>query len=233
MSCSLCGSGMTMNGQKFVCSAARERGTCTNTKIIAVATIERRFLAGVKTHLISPEAITLALTRYQEAAEDHLRMIERERKPIEKELVEIGRRLERAQVMFMEEVIDLDSLKARTAPLKTRRQELSGLLSDVIAPAPERLHPEIAEAYRRLAENLHLAIEGDTGEDLRRELRRLIERVDFIPLEGLGKFDLRVHGDLAVLLGLGGAQNAQNPTVGDCGVSLGAGVGFEPTTFRL
>ena len=57
--------------------------------------------------------------------------------------------------------------------------------------------------------------------------------MDFIPLEGLGKFDLRVHGALAVLLGLSGAQKAENPTVLDCGVSLGAGVGFEPTTFRL
>lgn len=70
MSCSLCGSGMTMNGQKFACSAARERGTCPNTKIIAAATVERRVLAGVKMHLISPDAITLAVTRYQEVAED-------------------------------------------------------------------------------------------------------------------------------------------------------------------
>ena len=68
-----------------------------------------------------------------------------------------------------------------------------------------------------MAENLHLAIEGDAGEGLRQELRRLIDRVDFIPLEGLGKFDLRVHGSLAVLLGLGGARNAENPTAGTVG----------------
>ena len=117
---------------------------------------------------------------------------------------------------------------------------------DPVPAEPVRLHPGIAEAYRRLAEDLHLAIEGDAGEVLRQELRQLIERVDFIPLDGLGKFDLRVHGSLAVLLGLGGVQSAENPTAGDrgvssdqiltagrCEVSLGAGVGFEPTTFRL
>ncbi len=110
---------------------------------------------------------------------------------------------------------------------------------------PARLDPGIAEAYRHLAENLHLAMEGESGEDLRQELRKLIERVDFIPMNGLGKFDLRVHGSLAVLLGLSGAQNAENPTAvargvssdqsltPECEVSLGAGVGFEPTTFRL
>ena len=233
MKCGLCGSAMILNGGKYICSANRDRGTCTNGKIIAATTVERRVLAGVKTHLISPEAITLAVTRYQEAADEHRRMIERERAPMEKELAEIGRRLERAQVMFMEEVIDLDTLKARTTPLKTRQHELTALLSEVAPTETVRLHPGVAEAYRRLAEDLHLAIEGDAGEDLRRELRRLIERVDFIPLDGLGKFDLRVHGSLAVLLGLSGSQKAENPTVLDCGVSLGAGAGFEPATFRL
>ena len=62
-----------------------------------------------------------------------------------------------------------------------------------------------------MAENLHLAMEGESGEDLRQELCKLIERVDFLPMKGLGKSDLRVHGSLAVLLGLGGAQNAGKP----------------------
>lgn len=35
--------------------------------------------------------------------------------------------------------------------------------------------------------------------------------MDFIPLEGLGKFDLRVHGDLAVLLGLSGTRKQKTP----------------------
>ena len=42
--------------------------------------------------------------------------------------------------------------------------------------------------------------------------RGMIDHVDFYLLEGVGKFDLRVHGALAVRLGLGGPQNAQNPT---------------------
>ena len=52
------------------------------------------------------------------------------------------------------------------------------------------------------------------------ELRKLIERVDFIPLAGLGKFQLEVHGSLAVLLGLGGTRKAKNPTAGGHGVSV-------------
>lgn len=108
-----------------------------------------------------------------------------------------------------------------------------------------QLHPGVAEAYQSLAEDLQLALEGDAGEDLRAELRKLIERVDFIPVDGLGKFDLRVHGSLAVLLGLSVPQKAENPTARSHGVSVdqsltfgcevlvGAGAGFEPATFRL
>ena len=72
-----------------------------------------------------------------------------------------------------------------------------------------------------------------------------LHRRGTIPAEGLGKFQLEVHGSLAALLALGQARNAKNPTAGGHGVSvdqsltsgcevmLGAGAGFEPATFRL
>lgn len=81
---------MILNGGKYICSANRDRGACANGKIIAATSAERHVLGGVKTHLISPEAIALAVARYQEAADEHRRMIERERAPMEKELAEIA-----------------------------------------------------------------------------------------------------------------------------------------------
>jgi hypothetical protein len=78
-------------------------------------------------------------------------------------------------------------------------------------PSVIQLHPGAAEAYCRLATDLHQAIEGDDGEDVRTELRKLIDLADFIPVDGLGKFQLEVHGSLAALLALRGAQNAKPP----------------------
>ena len=222
MKCEQCDSAMTLKGGKYICSGHYDRGTatCTNSKIIAATTVERRVLAGVKTHLVSPEAIAMAVTGYHEAAEKHRRMIERERAPMEKELADIGRQLERAQIMFMKGLVNFETLEVRTAPLEARRQELTALIS-VAAPQTVQMHPGVAEAYQRLADDLQQALEGDVGEDLRTEVRKLIDRVDFIPLQGLGKFDLRVHGSLAVLLGLGGTQKAENPTARGHGVSVG------------
>ncbi len=56
-----------------------------------------------------------------------------------------------------------------------------------------------------------LSAASDDGEEVRSELRKLIERVAFIPLEGLGKFQLEVHGSLAALLALGETGQQKPP----------------------
>ena len=54
-------------------------------------------------------------------------------------------------------------------------------------------------------------------------VRKLIKTVVVTPLEDRGKFALTVQGKIAALVN----QDGENTT------KLGAGVGFEPTTFRL
>ncbi|WP_312120740.1 recombinase family protein [Brevundimonas diminuta] len=233
MKCKQCGFSMTLNGSKYNCSGHRERGTCSNGKIIAATTVEKRVLTGIKTHLLSPEAIAEAVRAFHAVAETERRALQVERAPLERELAEIERKLKRAQAMCLDGAIETDELKTISAPLKTRRGEIQARLAADAAPSVIQLHPGAADAYRRLAGNLHQAIDEEDGEEVRAELRKLIDRVDFIPMEGLGKFQLEVHGSLAALLALGQAQKAENPTGGSCGVSLGAGAGFEPATFRL
>ena len=47
----------------------RSAGTCANGKIIAAARVERRVLAGVREHLLAPEAIAQAVREMRESAE--------------------------------------------------------------------------------------------------------------------------------------------------------------------
>ncbi|WP_409516145.1 recombinase zinc beta ribbon domain-containing protein [Brevundimonas sp.] len=226
MKCSLCGSAMTLKGGKYNCSGRYDRGTCSNGKIIAARTVEERVFTGIKTHLLSPEAIAEAVRTFHAAAEAERRAPLVERAPLECELAEIERKLKRAQTMCLDGAIETDELKTISAPLKTRRSEIQARLAVDAAPSVIQLHPGAAAAYRRLAENLHQAVEGDDGEEARTELRKLIERVDFIPAEGLGKFQLDASGL--------GPDSRKPRGVSHRGfVSLGAGVGFEPTTFRL
>ena len=64
-------------------------------------------------------------------------------------------------------------------------------------------------------------------------IRSMIERIVVTPRD-CGGVDLALHGDLARILALC-AGNAKTPPHGETGflVSLVAGAGFEPTTFRL
>ena len=245
LKCGLCGSGMTLNGAKYACSAARERGTCSNKKIIAAPTVEARVLEGIRAKLLTPDAMAAAIDQLRRESESRRRTTLAARAPMEKELAEIARRLERAQVMCMEGAMEIDDLKARSTPLKARRAELEVLLAEIDEPEMIALHPAAAQAYAQLASRLHEALEGDEGEEVRTELRKLIEGVDLHPLPQKGKFELEVRGTLAALLGVGAAQTSKNPAAKTNGVSgsfgltsesevtLGAGAGFEPATFRL
>jgi site-specific DNA recombinase len=230
MKCAVCGGAMTLNASKYNCSHHRERGTCSNNKSIAADTVERRVLDGIRDKLLSPEAIAEAVRTHREAAAAQRRETMSNRAPIERELAEIERKIGRGQEMCLNEVISIADLKALTEKHAARRAELEANLASLETPTEVVAHPGAAEAYAKLAERLHeVMMEGSEGDLVRDELRKLIERVDFQPLEGLGKFDLAVSGKLAALLGVSERAAGSH----DCGVLLGAGTGFEPVTFRL
>jgi site-specific DNA recombinase len=123
-------------------------------------------------------------------------------------------------------------MKAELVALEARKEELSTEIKQVPAPLP-RLHPKLAELYRERVERLH---EELNQPELRAEaaqfLRALIEEVRLIPEDG--QLSIELVGDLAALLNL--AADSKKPvTPGRDGlqVTLVAGIGFEPMTFRL
>jgi hypothetical protein len=107
-----------------------------------------------------------------------------------------------AEEMFLNGVIEMDELQNTMGDLKRCRLDLEDRLRSVGTPNVISLHPAAAEVHRQPAKSLHLVLEDDDAEEVRVELRKLIERVDFQPLEGLGKYDLQVYGKLAALLGV-------------------------------
>ena len=163
----------------------------------------------------------------RESAETDRRATLAERAPIERELAEVWRKLERAQVMCLDSAIDTAELKKLSEPHRARLAVLQKRLAVAVQPpSPIQLHPQAAEAYRRLAANLHIMLERNDADNVKAELCRLIERPDFTPVPAHSRFTLRVHGRLADLL-----RVSEGP--GACEVVVGAGTGFEPVTFRL
>ena len=106
-------------------------------------------------------------------------------------------------------------------------------LSAVPPPAP-RLHPNLATIYKEKITNLVQALnDPNTLIEANTAIRQLTERVHLIPENGGLKIEL--YGELAALLKLGTEPKKKHPPAESEGVriTMVAGVGFEPTTFRL
>ena len=102
------------------------------------------------------------------------------------------------------------------------------------------IHPKIAEIYRRkierLAEALNHPAERDEAADA---IRGLIERVTLTPGPKRGAVNATLHGEFGAILEWverrERSENDNTPGAFASGVSVSmvAGTGFEPVTFRL
>jgi site-specific DNA recombinase len=121
-------------------------------------------------------------------------------------------------------------------------EERQGTLTLELAGSPEepvRLHPNLAVIYKRKVAALHELLSDDaTSTEAIEIARSLIDQVKFRPGVDTG-LEIELIGDLArmVLLGQDAGKNhpvpAPVPDQFARSVKVVAGVGFEPTTFRL
>ena len=123
--------------------------------------------------------------------------------------------------------------------LDTLENEKSELLKTLESPtsATVSLHPALADLYKQKINQL-----ADVLKDPKIRIqatlliRELIERVDIDYNEN--SWDIAIKGEISALVSL--AQNAKSPPKGGLNhdalassTKVVAGVGFEPTTFRL
>jgi site-specific DNA recombinase len=93
-------------------------------------------------------------------------------------------------------------------------------------------HPNYADLYRKKVGELALLLSGeDTREEAMTAIRSLINRIEVRAGAKRGETDVTLVGTLAGILALG--RNANAAPEGGGTFLLVAGVGFEPTTFRL
>ena len=130
----------------------------------------------------------------------------------------------------IEQGIVTTSTKSRLLELEAKRDACHRNLQEQgdQAPAPA-LHPGLSEIYRRKVAELETALnDPEIQAEAAGVLRGLIDAVVLHPGERRGE----VRAELAALLQLGEARK-QKTRVGETRVSLVAGRGFEPLTFRL
>ena len=236
--CGTCGSGFSMISKDLLgCSAARNKGTCKNRLTIRRDALEASVLDGLRSHLMEPELFAAFCEEFTREV-NQLR-IERDAEIIErrKELERIDRELEKAIQAILDGVPGT-MLKDKIGALEDRKIELSAFVEQPAQPVP-LLHPNLAVVYRERIAKLCESLNNDEGMPQAAEvLRTLIDQILLVPDDG--KLAIALRGDLAAILAF--ASNKKKPgLLSEAGlsgdllspVSLVAGTGFEPVTFRL
>jgi site-specific DNA recombinase len=194
-------------------------------------------LAGVKERLLAPELVEEFARAFQEevnrlAAEQVGRRAEDEGR------LEVVKRKITSMIRAIEDgMYHQPSMKARMADLEAEKAALEQRLASTPEPPKIRLHPNLPGLYREKVAALEQALADPAIKAAAAEvIRSHIDRITLTP-NADGDLEIQLYGDLARILQFceAGEGKRERPGRGGPGrgVSMVAGVGFEPTTFRL
>ena len=122
-------------------------------------------------------------------------------------------------------VARLNTLLAELDQMKIQREAAT--------PVPVELRDDLPALYRTHVEDLVGSLSEPSVRDRAGDaLRDLISAVIVRPRSG-GGHEVELEGKMLGLLGFADSKNAAGLSAAACSFELVAGVGFEPTTFRL
>jgi site-specific DNA recombinase len=237
LKCGCCGSGYIVSGRDkrgtyLRCSRMIETGLCDNRRTVGLNSIEDKVLQGIEEHLASPDLLAEYVREYHRAYTELRDSTARRRADLTKRLANLKPEIKRAVAAIMENPRS-KAIQAELRELEDQRDELEANLGNIEPPPTIELHPNVGEIYRGKVRDLKAALDladDDNRAEAYRAIRELVEKVVIRPSGARQPVEIEIHGQLATLLRLSNGGTIGEPQ--SMGV-LVAGVGFEPTTFRL
>ena len=238
--CGCCGGPYSLRGAgRFACSNHISKGTCSNSRTIPREDLERRVLSGLKDRMMTPEVAAEAMRAYAEETN----RLNRERRTNgdawRAELVKVEKDI-RGIIEAIKAGMFHESMKAEMDALEARKTELATLLADAPADKPDLL-PTASAIYAKKVAKLTTALnDPKERQEAAEALRMLIEKIVLTPGPERGEIDATLYGELGQILAwterraFGHAPKTNTPGGISSGVlvSVVAGAGFEPATFR-
>ncbi|BAI71504.1 site-specific DNA recombinase [Azospirillum sp. B510] len=235
--CAVCGGSYVVKTQDYMgCSTHRESGAgaCSNNRTVKIEALEQRVLAGIKEKLMSPASIAEFVRLYHAERQQLEAASRRKRTEATTRLADVTKQIERIVDAITEGLVT-PKLKTRLAELESERVRLE---RDIAQCEQEdtvvTLHPSAANGYRQEVEILERALGGVESERMEAItlLRRIVDRVEVHPLNGRGKYELRLVGLIAEMLNLPRRKPGE-VLQGHITVQMVAAEGFEPPTKGL
>jgi site-specific DNA recombinase len=234
--CAACDGGMSLISRVYYgCAASRNKGTCNNRLTLRLDRLEDAVLLGLQDRLLTPELTKVFVREYtdevnrirSEATASHTATNKR-RSDLEKQIEHI-----------VDSVADGRASSALLDRLEKREAELELVKTELTAPPPNpvRIHPNIADYYVDKVSDLRESLsKEDSRDEAASIIRGLVDEIRLHPIDGALHIELK--GDLATLIGFADQYESERKRPGSMEEPgrtkwLVAGVGFEPTTFRL
>ncbi len=207
-------------------------GSCSNSRSITRAALEARMLEGLCARLMAPEIAAEAMRAY---AEETNRLNRERRAGSEtdrKALADVEKKLKEI-VTAIEDGGYSRPLMMRLRELEAKQDELTERLSRAPMDIPD-IHPNVAGIYRRKVERLAEALQRPQERNEAAEAIRALIHITLTPGPRRGEIAATLHGDLGTILEwVAQKQNTPGRDGSGVSVSVVAGAGFEPATFRL
>jgi site-specific DNA recombinase len=191
---------------------------------------EARVLDGIERHLAAPELVAAFVRGFHAASAERAEQADGRRRVLEKSLGVGSRKILRLVDVLIKQQPSR-ALREALAEREAEREKIEAAIAALEAErAPVAFHPNAAELYRSKVADFK-ATPGSLDPAAREKafvaIRDLVEAIVITPRGKYEPADIEIRGKLAALLAQKGEQPAQSV------VKVVAGVGFEPTTFRL
>jgi site-specific DNA recombinase len=236
--CGCCGASYTLiNKTRYGCAGARNKGEaiCTNRATILREVVEDRVLIGLRDSLMHPKLIATFVEEYRRAFNAEAAGANADREKARRDAAQVDKKI--AGIMAaIEDGMYQPAMKGRMAELEAEKKRLNALIEESPEPPALRLHPSLSGLYQSKIRNLSSALQ-DPGlkTEATEALRGLVSEIRMIPdVDAPNGHHIELAGDLAGILSLSSTQTTRPAaSAGLRSVTMVAGVGFEPTTFRL
>jgi site-specific DNA recombinase len=237
--CGVCGGPTALIGKDYIaCSTARRQGTCSNRASIRRSELETWIIDALRRQLMAPDLVAEFIRAFNEEINKSRRERDHRHDNLLREQKEVESRIDTLLNAFVSGALKGPSVQAKLEALEARQTELAAELK--AAPVePVRLHPNLADVYRQKVAKLHDLLGNEaTRTDAIEIIRSLIDTVTFRPGPD-AQLEIELVGDLAQMVRLAQNPAGNGPVSGAVhdefsrSIKVVAGVGFEPTTFRL
>ena len=232
LKCACCGGGYTIVGKAhYGCANSRNKGTCDNRLTIKRVDLESRVLTGLKDQLLDPDRSAEGVSAYH--AEDNRLTAEttKNKAVSERDLVKVSKQIDKIIEALAEGMLH-PSMKAKLDSLEKQKARLEVELANAEPEQPVLLHPALSQMYKKkVADLTEVLNDPETKAEATTIIRGMLSEIRLTPNNDA--LEIELVGELAGLLRLGQKETASKRYASGRSVTLVAGVGFEPTTFRL